>query len=185
MASGWTPGSDGVLTNGDRTLTFSLLYPSEGERQNLARAVAAAWNALGARVTVVPSDTTALLDNALTPRAYQAALVLWDAGPDPDPYAAWHSDLRGSADGNFGDVADSRLDAAIAAGRRATTVAGRRDAYAAFAARFRSVAPGLVLFAEGTPFTLGPHVAGAEAGASVAPVGPLSTIHRWFHHDVG
>ena len=178
-AAGWSRGADGIARRDGRELAFALLVAAEGGRVPLARAVAEAWVGIGARVTVAPAGSAALVRDFLAPRAFQAALIGWDPGPDPDPFGAWHSALAGRPEGNFGDAADPQLDALAAEGRAARSYAERRATYAAFAARFREVQPGIVLFAEAFVYATRLPLTGVEAAVAVEPADRFAVVHRW------
>lgn len=177
--AGWSRGPDGVARRERRELAFTLLVPTEGGREPLARLVAAAWQGMGARVTVAPADANLLLRDFLVPRAFQAAMVGWDPGPDPDPFTAWHSALRGRVEGNLSDTADAELDALATAARAARSQEQRRDLYLRFAARFRDVTPGIVLFAEGLIYVTRPPLAGVDLRAAAEPADRFAGVHRW------
>jgi peptide/nickel transport system substrate-binding protein len=178
--AGWSRGGDGVARREGRELAFTLLVAAEGGRETLARALAEAWGALGVRVTVAPVAAAALLRDFLAPRAYQAALVPWDPGMDPDPFSAWHASLRGHGEGNLGDTADPELDRLAEAARAARTVDERRALYARFSARFRETAPGIVLFAEGLEYRTRSPLAGLDVRALAEPSARFAGVYRWY-----
>jgi peptide/nickel transport system substrate-binding protein len=179
-AGGWVRGTDGILVRDGRPLVFSLLTPIRGGRPEVARRLADAWNALGARVTVNQVEDGALARDFLNPRMYQAALVTLDPGPDPDPFGAWHSSLADRPDANLGDVSDAELDRLAEQGRRAPSVAARRDVYQEFARRFREVAPAIVLFADSWTYQYRSPLAGIDLRALASAADRYAGIHRWY-----
>jgi peptide/nickel transport system substrate-binding protein len=178
-AAGWARGADGALTRGGQRLAFELLTTPGGAREQSARALASAWNALGARVTVAPMPADALLAQRLVPRAYQAAFITWDPGPDPDPFSAWHSSLRDRPDGNLSDTADPELDRLAEQGRSAATEAARAGAYRAFAERFRAVEPGIVISADTWTYLVRPP-GGIDVRALPDAAARFSNVQRWY-----
>ncbi len=177
--AGWSRGIDGIARREGRDLAFTLVVPVDAGRVALAQALVRSWEVIGARVTVEPVETAALTRDFLLPRSYQAALVGWDPGPDPDPFSAWHSSLRGRADGNYGDASDPELDALAVDGRLSGSYARRREAYLRFAARFREVTPGIVLFAARVNYAIRPPLAGVSIGAMSEPANRFNDVHRW------
>lgn len=177
---GWAPGADGILVRQGRPLVFTLLTPSRGGRPEIARSLADAWNALGARVTVNQVEDGALTRDFLNPRMYQAALVTWDPGPDPDPFGAWHSSLAGRPDANPGDVSDAELDRLAEQGRRTPSIAARKTVYVEFARRFREIVPAIVLFADSWTYLYRPPLDGIEPRALASASDRYAGIHRWY-----
>jgi peptide/nickel transport system substrate-binding protein len=178
-AAGWTRGADGTLARDGRPLALELLTAAGGAREQSARALAAAWNALGARVTVTPAPADALLSPRLVPRDYQAALITWDPGPDPDPFSAWHSSLRGRPDGNLSDTADPDLDRFAEQGRAAPRIPARAEAYRAFAERFRAIEPGIVVAADTWTYILRPSVRGVDLHAMPDAAARFANVQQW------
>lgn len=179
-AAGWSRGADGVPRREGRELAFTLVTPSDGQRIELARMIAAMWQQLGARVTVAPTEPSAILRDFLVPRTYQAAIAGIDPGVDADPFLAWHGSLAGSPDGNFSDAADPELDELMTRAHAATSAAERRDLFGKFAARFREVAPGIVLYAQAVRYALHPGLAGVEGVAVTDASWRFADVHRWY-----
>jgi peptide/nickel transport system substrate-binding protein len=179
-SAGWTPGPDGVLQRGNRELRFTLVTADEPVWTGIAGVLAETWAQIGARVTVAPTGQQALLDDFLTPRRYEAALIGWDPGLDPDPFTGWHSSLRGQPDGNPANFADEQSDALLVEGRVLGSEEQRRDRYVAFQARFRELAPSIVLFTEivryavREQYRLSLPASGPDASAR------FTDVRRWF-----
>ncbi len=85
-------GGDVRVDKDGKPLEFTLLHPEDALHTSIAQIVQANWAKLGVKVTLeaVPYDT--LVNDRLTPRNYQAALVDLNLmrTPDPDPYPFWH-----------------------------------------------------------------------------------------------
>lgn len=179
-SAGWQPGGDGVLRRGDRELRFTLVTADEPAWVAVARALAEEWAALGVRVTVAPAGRAALMSEFLNPRAYEAALIGWDPGPDPDPFTAWHSSLRGKPGGNFANFADQRSDQLLVESRVLADPAERRERYIQFAGRFRELAPSIVLYTETLHYGLREEITPSLPGVVRAPEDRFTDVHRWY-----
>jgi peptide/nickel transport system substrate-binding protein len=178
-SAGWSPGADGVLRRGNRELRFTLVTADEPAWTAVARALADTWGQIGVRVTVAPARESALLSEFLNPRAYEAVLVGWDPGADPDPFTAWHSSLRATAGGNPANFADEQMDTLLVEARAVPDLDARLDRYARFQARFRQLVPSIVLFAEVVRY-----VAPADARLSLPstvpdPAARFTDVRRW------
>jgi peptide/nickel transport system substrate-binding protein len=178
--AGWKREASGVRRREGRELAFTIVVPSEQMRVSLARAVADAWQALGARVTVAPGEPATLLRDFLVPREYEAALIGWDPGPDPDPFNGWSASLRGSSEGNLGDADDADLDSLASQARAAASLDERAALYRQFAERFRQVTPGVVLLAEELTYATRHSVGGIALAAVAEPAQRFADVQRWY-----
>jgi len=73
-------------------------------------------------------SATVLLRDFLQRRQYEAAVVTWNQGPDPDMYA-WHSSQQGPDGRNIANTDDPVIDALIAETRLSTDPEIRLDYY--------------------------------------------------------
>lgn len=179
-SAGWAPGPDGVLQRGTTQLRFTLVTADEPAWTGIAGVLAETWAQIGARVTVAPTQQQALLDDFLNPRRYEAALIGWDPGLDPDPFTGWHSSLRGQPGGNPANFADEQIDQLLVEGRVLGSEEQRRERYVAFQSRFRELAPSVILFTEIVRYAVR-----AEFRLSLPASGPdasarFTDVRRWF-----
>jgi peptide/nickel transport system substrate-binding protein len=144
--AGWRLNAQGTRFRGADMLQFALVTNNDPERLAVAQAVSQRWTALGARVTVIPSGTTALLRDLLQPRTYEAALFADIAGPDPDPYLKWHASQAGPRGGNLSSLQDPRFDRLLEQARLQATQPQRKDLYAQFQELFAQEVPAIPLY---------------------------------------
>jgi peptide/nickel transport system substrate-binding protein len=86
------PPDSSVRAKDNVSLSFTLAYPDDGLHTQLAQAIQQNWAVIGVEVKLQPVSYDLLLNDYLTPRTYQAALVDLDLSRsyDPDPYPFWH-----------------------------------------------------------------------------------------------
>ena len=86
------PQNGTVRAKGAVSLSFTMVYPDDNLHAQLAQTIQQDWAAIGVEVKLQPVSYTSLLNDYLTPRTYQAALVDLDLSRsyDPDPYPFWH-----------------------------------------------------------------------------------------------
>jgi peptide/nickel transport system substrate-binding protein len=106
--------------------------------------------------------------------------VGWDPGPDPDPFTAWHSSLRGLAGGNPANFADERADTLLLEGRVLADEEERRARYAQFQTRFRELAPSIVLFAEVDRYAVPAPFRLSLPSAAPDPAARFTDVRRWY-----
>lgn len=178
-SAGWAAGPDGTLRRANRELRFTLVTADEPAWTALARAMAETWAGIGVRVTVAPASQDVLMKEFLTPRAYEAALIGWDPGPDPDPFSAWHSSQRGQAGGNPANFADQRTDELLEDARVVSDIDERATRYAAFQTRFRELAPSIVLFADVVRYGVRDGLFLSLPGAVPDAASRFTDVRRW------
>jgi len=179
-SAGWVAGTDGVLRRGNRDLRFTLVTADEPAWTAIARSLSESWSGIGVRVTVAPAGGQSLQDEFLTSRKYEAALIGWDPGLDPDPYTGWHSALRGQPGGNPANFADERSDALLLEGRLLGDDAERRERYIEFQHRFRELIPSIVLFSELVRYAVRDAFQLSLPAAGPDPVARFTDVRRWY-----
>jgi len=81
-----------------KLLEFSLLYPDDALHASIAQVIQTDWALLGVKVNLEAVAYDSLVNDRLTARTYQAALIDLNLmrTPDPDPYPFWHqSEITG------------------------------------------------------------------------------------------
>ena len=86
------PQNGTVRAKSDVSLSFTMVYPDDSIHAQLAQTIQLNWAAIGVEVKLQAVSYTSLLNDYLTPRTYQVALVDLDLSRsyDPDPYPFWH-----------------------------------------------------------------------------------------------
>lgn len=142
---GFEAGIGGVRQRDGLPLRFELLVDGDPTRRAAAAEVARQWAAIGVEAVVTELDGPALLDR-LRRHQFDMAIHSWvRIGPDPDPYALWHSSM--ADDGlNYAGLADEEIDAVLASARQEGELAARSAEYAAFLQRWVELAPSIALY---------------------------------------
>ncbi|MBI2724534.1 MAG: peptide ABC transporter substrate-binding protein [Chloroflexi bacterium] len=178
--SGWARASDGIRRKGDVRLAFSLSTPNEPTRVALAEDIARQWRAIGADVQVQPIDAATYLQDHVLGRQFQAALVAVDPGPDPDPYAFWHSSQIVSSGGNVASFSDGALDNALERARQTTDIARRKELYAQVQVIIVQAAPQIPLFAPASTYVQSTRIKGVGEPYMLSPSARFADIGNWY-----
>jgi len=85
-------GGDVRVDKDGKSLEFTLIHPDDALHTSIAQIIQANWAKLGLKVNLEAVSYEVLLNDRLTLRAYQVALVDLNLmrTPDPDPYPFWH-----------------------------------------------------------------------------------------------
>ena len=178
--AGWTPHpTTGILVRQGQEFRFTIRTDNAPERVALANAVARQLEPLGIRATVASTTFSVLRRDFLQERKYEAAVVFWDQGPDPDLYFGWHSSQLGAAGLNLANFEDAVVDELIARGRTSTDPEVRLDSYRQLQDVWQGIQPSLVLGATGAVVVHPNWLRDAEPGVLFTSASRFVDVHRW------
>jgi len=142
---GYEPTIGGARARDGRPLAFELIVDGEPRRLAAAQEVARQWGQIGVAVQVQQLEPPELV-RRLQAHDFALAIHSWARlGPDPSPYALWHSSQaeRGL---NYAGLADDQIDSALEEALTETDLAARNALYGAFQRRWIQLAPAIPLF---------------------------------------
>jgi len=130
-AAGWTEtNADGVLVRNDQPFTFELLTnQGNDERKKVAEIVQASLKELGIQVDIRVIEWASLLKEYIKKRRFEAIILGWGIGLDPDQYEIWHSSKTGPDELNHISYANPEVDALLEQGRTSCRQAERKKFY--------------------------------------------------------
>jgi peptide/nickel transport system substrate-binding protein len=179
LSDGARQGSAVRMKNGV-PLEFSLLTNDLPDRVALAHAVAAQWQAVGARVHVRAVNMADLAQQHLIPRAYDAALLQWQSTPpDPDPYPVWHSTQAEQTGQNYGGWANRDADEAIEVARLLADRGERAELYAQFQDIFAEEVPAFLLYQAVYTLSVDKQVRDVQIAPMHDPSGRFGNVSDW------
>jgi peptide/nickel transport system substrate-binding protein len=123
---GWARNGKGVLEKNGQPFTFVLLTnQGNDERKKIAEIVQASLRELGVTVEIRVLEWAALLKEHVKKRQFDAMVLGWGTGADPDQYVVWHSSQSGPDQLNHISYANPEVDALLEAGRSSCVQADR------------------------------------------------------------
>jgi peptide/nickel transport system substrate-binding protein len=125
--AGWKErNSDGLLVKDGEPFTFELLTnQGNDERKKVAEIIQAALREIGVGVEIRVLEWAALLKDHIKKRQFQAIVLGWGTGADPDQYVVWHSSQMGPDQLNHISYDNKEVDALLEAGRSSCVQADR------------------------------------------------------------
>lgn len=177
---GWKPNSRGVLEKDGQELSLSLLTDPDAARAAIGQEIARQLGEVGIHATQETKGGTALVREHLLPRRFQMALYGWDQGPDPDPYAAWHSSQVREQGFNLAGFSDQRLDEVLSEARQTSDQQRRRALYAEFQQIFAEEVPSILLFYPLYHYYVRDDVKGITLGILFEPSSRFASVHQWY-----
>jgi peptide/nickel transport system substrate-binding protein len=174
-------GGGNVRAKDGALLEFDLIYPDDDAHAAMAEAIQRDWARLGVSAVLKAVPYQSLVEDALTPRDYQAALVdlnLTDA-PDPDPYPFWHqTQITGGQ--NYSNWEDHQASEYLEQARITIDIGERARLYRNFQIRFSQELPALPLYYPVYNYAVSNQVQGVRMGALFDPSDRFSTLASWF-----
>ena len=177
---GWKLNSRGVLEKDGQELTLSLLTDADAARASIGQEIVRQLNEVGIHATQQTQGGTALVREFLLPRKFEMALYGWDQGPDPDPYAAWHSSQVREQGFNLAGFADQRLDEVLSEARQTSDQERRKALYAEFQKIFSEEVPSILLFYPLYHYYVSDDVKGITLGVLFDPSSRFDSIDQWY-----
>jgi len=178
--AGWQPApSTGILTREGQEFRFTIRVDNDPARLAAAGEIASQLEGLGIRVSVASTTFSVLRRDYLEPRRFEAAISVWDQGPDPDPYFAWHSSQLGSAGLNFANYENTIADELIAQGRMTNDLDIRRDSYRQFQEIWQTQSPSVVLVYPRLAYAHPDGLDGLTTGLAFFGASRFADIQKW------
>jgi peptide/nickel transport system substrate-binding protein len=139
---GWTKGADGIYAKNGQKLEFDIITNSGNKvRETLLQVATEQYKQIGVDVTPKTESFEALVDRLNKSKDptygdqgghdFDAVILGWALGADPDAYSIWHSSQAGTGN-NFVAFKNAEADKAMEEGRSRCAEADRKAAYNTF-----------------------------------------------------
>ncbi len=188
---GWTKGPDGIYQKGGQRLEFTLITNSGNRvRETLLQIAAEQYKQLGISVIPQTESFEALVDRlgkSKDPKYgdqgghdYDAFILGWSLGDDPDAYSIWHSS---QIQGGFNQVGykNEVVDKALEDGRTNCAQADRKEAYKRFDRQLNEDQPYNFGFAPNTLLFVNKKFQGVDPGPFPNYYnGTLWNVEKWW-----
>ncbi len=160
-AAGWRDSDgDGLLDRDGKPFVFTVLTnQGNGLRDRTAQIIQYRLKQIGIKMRIRALEWTAFINDFIDKRRFEAVILGWTLGQDPDIYDIWHSSKTEPKQLNFVGYRNPELDTLLVKGRRTFNREKRREIYA----RVQEI------LAEDQPYTF-----------LYVPMS-LPVIHRRFH----
>jgi ABC-type transport system substrate-binding protein len=100
--AGWKPGADGYLQKDGRRLAFTLITNNGNPLRKAILAIAQdAWKKIGIQVETDLLEWSVFIQKRVNQLDFDALVLGWSMGIDPDLYQIWHSSQSGQFQLNF------------------------------------------------------------------------------------
>lgn len=129
--AGWTEtNADGLLVKDGKPFTFTLLTnQGNDERKKIAEIIQASLREIGVGVEIKILEWASFIKEYVKKRRFEAIVLGWGLGQDPDQYEIWHSSKTGPDQLNHISFANAEVDELLERGRSTCHQAERKRYY--------------------------------------------------------
>jgi peptide/nickel transport system substrate-binding protein len=175
---GWTRmNGDGVLVKDGKPFSFTIMTnQGNSVRQQTAEIIQRRLKAVGIDVKIQVVDWAAFINTFIRKRQFEAIILGWGLGLDPDQYDIWASIQTGPDQLNHISYKNPKVDELLEAGRRTFDEAKRKEIYWEFQDIMAEEQPVIFLY---VPDNL-PVVSSRVRGIEPAPAGISYNFIKWY-----
>jgi peptide/nickel transport system substrate-binding protein len=175
--AGWKENSDGVLEKDGRPFQFTILTNVENPlRKNTATIIQWRLGKIGIKVDIQAREFSTLVNQFIDKRRFEAVILGWSIGLDPDQYDIWHSSKTKEKELNFVSYNNPEVDELLEKGRRTFDIRERKKAYFRIQEILADELPYIFLYVpDATPI-----VSSRFKGIKPAPIGISYNLPKWY-----
>lgn len=174
--AGWkTSGAGGILEKDNRPFRFTIMTnQGNNERIRTAEIIQQNMKAVGVEVDIRVMEWQAFLEQ-IDKHSFDAIILGWNMGRDPDLYDIWHSSKTKKGEYNFIGYKNAEVDRLLVEGRRTFDLEKRKKIYYRIHAILAEEQPYAFLYVpDATPI-----VHKRFKGIKVAPLGIFYNFREW------
>lgn len=134
-AAGWTDrNGDGILRNKDGQPFSFTIRTNQGneERKKIAEIIQQRLKEIGVQTDIQTIEWAAFIKEYIMQKRFEAVVLGWGTGSDPDQYPVWHSSQMGPDQLNQISYSNPEVDALLEKGRASCHQAERVATYRRF-----------------------------------------------------
>jgi peptide/nickel transport system substrate-binding protein len=175
--AGWKPGPDGMLQRNGQPFAFTILTnQANEERKKAAEIMQQDLKKVGIQVKISSIEWQALLHEFIDKRKFEAIIMGWSLGRDPDCYDIWHSSKTKEGEFNFIGYNNPEVDRLMLEGRQTFDINKRKEIYHRIHAILSDDAPYTFLY---VPDAL-PILHKRFKGVKKEPLGIFYNFKDWY-----
>ena len=176
--AGWEDtNGDGVLEKEGRPFRFTILT-NMGNRLRMNTATIIQWRLakVGIEVDIRALEWSTFVNQFIDKRRFEAVILGWAIGLDPDQYDIWFSGKTKEKEFNFVSYSNAEVDALLEKGRRTFSVEERKKAYYRMQEILADDLPYIFLYVpDATPI-----VQARFKGIRPSPIGIEYNLPKWY-----
>jgi peptide/nickel transport system substrate-binding protein len=176
-AAGWRLNAEGIQEKEGQPFEFTILTNQGNEvRVRTAEIIQRRLREVGIKVKIRTVEWAAFIKDFIEKRRFEAVLLGWTTGQDPDVFDVWHSSKTNPGELNFIHYQNPEVDRLLEEGRHTFNQEKRRACYFKFQEILAHDQPYTFLF---VPDAL-PAVSSRVHGIKPAPAGISYNFIKWY-----
>ena len=175
--AGWKLNSKGVLEKDGRTFEFTI-RTNMGNTLRMNTATIVQWRLakVGIKVKIEAIEWSTFVNEFIDKRRFEAVILGWSIGLDPDQYDIWYSGKTKEKEFNFVGYSSPEVDALLEKGRRTYDIGERKKAYFRIQEILSEDLPYIFLYVpDATPI-----VNSRFKGIKPSPIGITYNLPKWY-----
>jgi peptide/nickel transport system substrate-binding protein len=176
--AGWedTDG-DGIIEKDGKPFQFTILT-NMGNRLRINTATIIQWRLakVGIKVEIRLLEWSTFINEFIDKRRFEAVILGWSIGLDPDQYDIWHSGKTREKEFNFVSYSNPLVDTLLEKGRRTFDIEERKKAYYKIQEILADDLPYVFLY---VPDAI-PSVHSRVKGIKPSPIGISYNLPKWY-----
>jgi peptide/nickel transport system substrate-binding protein len=176
--AGWRRvNADGILEKDGRPFSFTIrTNQGNAVRQQTAEIIQRRLRAVGIDAKIHIVEWAAFINTFIRKKDFEAIILGWGLGSDPDQYDIWHSSKTGPDELNHISYKNPKVDELLEAGRRTFNQERRKAIYGELQEVLAEDQPVVFLY---VPDAL-PVVSARVRGIEPAPAGIMYNFIKWY-----
>jgi len=145
-------------------------------RKNAATIIQWRLAKVGIKAEIEAIEWSTFVNEFIDKRRFEAVILGWSIGLDPDQYDIWHSSKTKEKEFNFVSYSNPEVDALLEKGRRTFDIAERKKAYFRIQEILAEELPYIFLYVpDATPI-----VNARFRGIKPSPIGITYNLPKWY-----
>lgn len=175
---GWKDtNNDGYLDRKGKKFEFTILTnQGNKERELTATIIQEQLKKIGVKVNVRILEWSTFIHNYVDKKNFDAVILGWNMGPDPDCYDIWHSEKTKEGEYNFISYNNPEVDILLEVGRKTFDLAERKKIYNKVHALIAEDQPYAFLYVRDTLVAMDNRFHGLK----VEPIGIGYNFIKWY-----
>ena len=163
-----------------RIITLELATNNFPLNARMAAILKENWEGIGVQVMLNIETSADLETKFIRPRAYELLLHSQNVGPDPDPFAFWHSTELRDPGANFSTFSNKTADKLLVEARGPLSADERAKRYRQITEILVGDVPAIFLTRDVFVYNVSSAIKGLKLGTIVTPADRFGNISEWY-----
>lgn len=176
--AGWEDtDKDGLLDKDGRPFKFTVFTNTGNKlRENTAAIIQWRLAKIGIQMEIRQIEWSTFINQFIDKKRFEAVILGWSIGLDPDQYDIWHSSKTREKELNFISYSNPEVDALLEKGRRTFDIDERKKTYFRIQEILAEEVPYIFLYVPDATIIVSARIKGIKP----SPIGISYNLSRWY-----